>query len=206
MGKITYKNGLHPSRIGSLVPDPKFYESDMIHLSEYLGKPITKADYPLIVDFVELISSLRECEGKTPNQDVLATLKSIGANPSLAVSGYENCDVTTEQLIIAALYQIGVKKLDHPSVAQIRAAALLALEDLPKEIGGRPSVYYRDRFFVGIVELWKKLGGESCTVWANYDDETTPLVSFAQYILEAIEPEGTLSNSVVAKSLRKVIA
>ncbi len=118
-GKITYKNGLHPSRIGSIVPDQKFYESDFNQLSEYVGKPISKADYPLIVEFVELISSMRGWDGKTPNQDVIATLKSIGANPSVAVLGYENCDATTEQQIIAALYQIGVRKLDSPTIAQV---------------------------------------------------------------------------------------
>ena len=205
-GKITYKKGVHPSRIGSFVEGFDLSPPHRATLAGYIGQPITDSGAATIEDFVEYIRSLNDGDERVTTQDVRATLAAIGNSKAGAVKALQNCDSLTEAQIHNGLRKIGIYDFSAPTSNQIRAAALLALADLGEGTNGRPHSFHRSEFYNGVVKLWHDVGGTDDAAWEDWEGGTTPLVLFATYLLQMIEPDTCPGYSTIAKSIRKVVA
>lgn len=204
-GKITHKNGVHPSRIGSFVEGFDLSLPHRTTLEGYVGRSICDDDAKMIEEFVEYIRSLKY-DDRINSQDVRATLTSIGNSKDGAAKAYRQCDSLTLAQIDNGLRKIGIYNFSTPTDNQIRAAALLALADLTDGTNGRPRSFYRNTFYDDVVTVWHNAGGSDDAVWEDLDGGTTPLVLFATYLLQMIEPDTCPGYSTIAKSIRKVIA
>lgn len=203
-GKITFRNGIHPSRVGGWEEPVKLTDAQLSSLCSYVGRTITDDEVLCIEDMLETVKGIRDAGDDTRAQDVIETLAAIArADDNEVHRALDHCDEFTRAVMTDALRQMG-----EPvpwEFARFRPAKLKAAAAFARVQGndGRPVKGYRIIFARAFVEIWLAMTGAPGKHWAS-PTRTSPAVKAAQLLLEAIGDP--LSASTVAKMLRKVIA
>lgn len=207
-GKITFKNGPHPTVVGAFVDPIEIGKRDWKRFEEIIGRVLVGRERKEISEGVENLRHIAQVlnSDKVSAQDIKETLRAIGGtkDDDQVRRAVSNCDAKSRALIDGALYAIGERgDFDNSKPGALRAAALLAAEPI-KGLSGRPEASSRPRVYAFARTMWGALGRTDCAVW-EIDGEATALVKFATALLAQIEdcPPG---YSVVAKGLRKVSA
>lgn len=205
-GKITFKNGIHPSRVGGWEPPVKLTDAQLVKLGELVGRPITSDEVLCIEDALETVKGMRDAETTVSAQDVKSTLTAITRATDDAIRpALEHCDEHTRALMTGALHQMGEAvpwEFARFRPLKLRMAAGHALSTLQGQ-DGRPVKGYRIIFARAFAEIWLTMTGATIKPWETNDNASAD-VRAAQMLLEAIGDP--LSLSPVAKLLRKVIA
>lgn len=215
-GKITFKGGRHPSLVGRWLQDVNLTDSDIDALSGIVGRQITSDERTRIDDILSEALNLKEEHSDyraIRSQDVVATLGAISRlEGDEVIKAFSHCDEKTKATIHCALHRMGCSPyrigggglFESLRPDLIRAAALLALEDLPGAEGGRPEKAHRKGFAKGVLSIWADMTGDQYPqVWAS-PDSASPVVQFAERLLARIGER--IDPSVMVKMLRKVIA
>lgn len=205
-GKITFRHGVHPSRVGGWVQPVKLTDAQLVSLGNYLGRAISGDEVRCIEDTLETVKGMRDAETPIGSQDVTATLQAITRAADDDIHrALKHCDEHTHALMTGALHQMGEAvpwEFARFRPLKLRMAAGHALTTA-KGQDGRPVKGHRIIFARAFAEIWLAMTGAPVKPWET-NDEASPDVKAAQLLLEAIgEP---LSLSPVAKLLRKVIA
>lgn len=202
-GKITFRNGIHPSRVGGWVQPVKLTDAQLSSLCSYVGRTITADEVLYIEDMLETVKGIRDAGDDTRSQDVIETLAAIArADDNEVHQALDHCDEYTRAVMTDALRQMG--ELVPWEFARFRPAKLKAAAGFARVRGHKPVKGYRIIFARAFVEIWLAMTGTPGKHWAIYDNSASPGVKAAQLLLEVIgEPR---SASTVAKLLRKVIA
>jgi hypothetical protein len=207
-GKITFKNGLHSSRIGELMAPLSLAECDWHRFEKIIRRSLTSKEREDISEGLENLRHIAQVlnSDKVSAQDVKKTLLAIGGTKGSdqAKQAVKNCDAKSRALIDGALYEMGERTdfEDCPPSA-FRAAALLAANGF-KGVNGAPAASSRLRVYAFARTIWAALGRNDMAMW-EIDGEATPLVKFATALLAQIE-DSPPGYSVVAKGLRRVSA
>ncbi len=209
-GKITFRNGTHPSRFGALVEPVKLTDKQLAGLNKLVGRSITLDEVTRIENLLENTKSMRDADDPIAAQDVKATLKAISRLDDDAIhDALDHCDEHTLTAITCALHQMGEPVLGEFArfrPAKLRAAALLIMyhndgQQLKGKDGPRVKVY-QIIFAHAFAEIWHAMT-DVPMMWWEANDSASPAVSAAQLLLEAIGVH--LSLSTIA-GFRKVIA
>ncbi|HRQ59590.1 MAG TPA: hypothetical protein PLN31_19410 [Azoarcus taiwanensis] len=203
-GKITFKKGMHPSRVGGWVQPVKLTDAQLASLGNYVGRAITDDKILYIEDMLETVKGIRDADDDTRSQDVIETLAAIArADDNEVHRALAHCDEHTRAAMTDALRQMG-----EPvpwEFARFRPAKLKAAAAFARVQGndGRRVKGYRIIFARAFVETWLAMTGAPVKPWEAGGTASRD-VQAAQLLLEAIGDP--LSLSPVAKLLRKVIA
>lgn len=203
-GKITFRNGIHPSRVGGWVQPVKLTDAQLSSLCSYVGRTITDDEVLCIEDMLETVKGIRDAGDDTRAQDVIETLAAIArADDNEVHRALDHCDEFTRAVMTDALRQMG-----EPvpwEFARFRPAKLKAAAAFARVQGndGRPVKGYRIIFARAFVEIWLAMTGAPVKPWEAGGSASRD-VQAAQLLLDAIGDP--LSASPVAKLLRKVIA
>ena len=202
-GKITFKKGIHPSRVGGWVQPVKLTDAQLASLGSYVGRAITDDEVLYIEDMLETVKGIRDAGDDTRSQDVIETLAAIArADDDEVHRALDHCDEFTRAVMTDALRKMG--EAVPWEFARFRPAKLKAAASIARVRGHKPVKGYRVVFARGFAEVWLAMTGTPGKHWAIYDNSASPGVKAAQLLLEVIgEPR---SASTVAKLLRKVIA
>ena len=203
-GKITFLNGLHPSREGELVQPVKLTSAQLVILGSYVGRPIAADEVLYIEDMLGTVKSMRDGDSAVISQDVKETLAAIArADDEDVHRALEHCDACTEMMVIDTLRQMG--EAVPWDFARFRPAKLKAAAAFARVQGndGRPAKGYRVVFARAFAEMWLGMTGAPVKPWAT-DGSASRDVQAAKLLLEAMGDP--LSTSPIAKLLRKVIA
>lgn len=210
-GKITFKHGLHPSRVGAFEPAIALSERALLALAAHIGRQLSPEEIERTEDVLGGVCGLRKSSDRVTAQDVRKTLEAIAcAHDDAIFVAVQNCDATTHAYIVAALHKMtrrmGLKawEFDAFEPAMLRAGALAALSNMPAGREGRPSKDGHRLYFArNFVALWRDLTGTEPTTSAT-PSTVSPAVQCAQCLLAASGE--VIDASQVAKMLRKVIA
>lgn len=203
-GKITFKNGIHPSRVGGWVQPVKLTGAQLARLRSYVGRAITDDEARHLEDMLETVKGIRDAGDDTRAQDVIETLAAIArADDNEVHQALDRCDEYTRAVMTDALRQMG--ELVPWEFARFRPAKLKAAAAFARVQGndGRRVKGYRIIFARAFVEIWLGMTGAPVKPWEAGGSASRD-VQAAQLLLEAIGDP--LSLSPVAKLLRKVIA
>lgn len=201
-GKITFRNGIHPSRIGGWVQPVKLTDAQLSSLCSYVGRSIADDEVRCIEDMLEAVKGIRDAGDDTRAQDAIETLAAIArADDNEVHRALDRCDGFTRAVMTDVLRQMG-----EPvpwAFARFRPAKLKAAAAFARVRGHKPVKGYRIIFARAFVEIWFAMTGAPFKAW-EVSGTAPPVVMAAQLLLEVIgEPR---SASTVAKMLRKVIA
>lgn len=203
-GKVTFKNGIHPSRVGGWVQPVKLTDAQLASLGSYVGRAITDDEARHLEDMLETVKGIRDADDDTRSQDVKETLAAIARADDDAVhQALDRCDEYTRAVMTDALRKMG--EAVPWEFARFRPAKLKAAAAFARVQGndGRPVKGYRIIFARAFVEIWLAMTGAPVKPW-EANGSASRDVQAAQLLLEAIGDP--LSLSPVAKMLRKVIA
>lgn len=203
-GKITFRNGIHPSRVGGWVQPVKLTDAQLASLGSYVGRAITADEVLYIEDMLETVKGIRDADDDTRSQDVKETLAAIArADDNEVHRALAHCDEHTRAVMTDALRQMG--EAVPWEFARFRPAKLKAAAAFARVQGndGRRVKGYRLIFACTFVEIWLGMTGAPVKPWEAGGTASRD-VQAAQLLLEAIGDP--LSLSPVAKLLRKVIA
>jgi len=203
-GKITFKNGIHPSRVGGWVQPVKLTDAQLASLGNFVGRAITADEVLYLEDMLEAVKGIRDADDDTRAQDVIETLAAITRADDDAVHrALEHCDEFTRAVMTDALRQMG--EAVPWEFARFRPAKLKAAAAFARVQGndGRRVKGYRIIFARAFVEIWLGMTGAPVKPW-EANGSASRDVQAAQLLLAAIGDP--LSGSPVAKLLRKVIA
>lgn len=203
-GRITFKNGIHPSRVGGWVQPVNLTDAQLSSLCSYVGRPITADEVLYLEDMLETVKGIRDAGDDTRAQDVIETLAAIvRADDNEVHRALDHCDEFTQAVMTDALHQMG--EAVPWEFARFRPAKLKAAAAFARVQGndGRPVKGYRIIFARAFAEIWLAMTGAPVKPWEAGDSASRD-VQAAQLLLEAIGDP--LSASPVAKMLRKVIA
>lgn len=190
-GKATYRNGVHPSQEGGLIPGIEFDQATIDGLSRVVGRDLTSDEVERLQDFAALCRHWRESDVFISSQDVIATLAAIAKEPDERVQqAFEDCDADTHCQIVRALYRMGEKRFARQAFlpAKIKAAALLALSEIPRRPPGRREDGPRQHFLRGIHGIWADLTGENGKAWTDGSGKVSPVLEFSALLLRIVEP------------------
>ena len=203
-GTITFRKGLHPSRVGGWEEPVKLTDAHLRCLGNYVGRAINADEVLYIEDMLEAVKGIRDAGDDTRAQDVIETLAAIARADDDAVHrALEHCDEFTRAMMTDALRQMGEAvpwEFTRFRPAKLKAAAAFARvqgNDGPRVKG------YRLIFARAFAEIWLAMTGAPVKPWEAGGSASRD-VQAAQLLLEAIGDP--LSLSPVAKLLRKVIA
>lgn len=205
-GKITFRHGMHPSRVGGWVQPVKLTDAQLASLGNYVGRSVTADEALYIEDMLETVKGMRDAETPIGSQDVVATLTAITRAADDDIHrALAHCDEHTRALMTGALHQMGESvpwEFARFRPLKLRMAAGHALTTAQGR-DGRPVKGYRIIFARAFAEVWLAMTGAPVKPWETNDSASAD-VRAAQMLLEAIGDP--LSLSPVAKLLRKVIA
>lgn len=203
-GKITFRNGIHPSRVGGWEEPVKLTDAQLASLGSYVGRTINADEVLYIEDMLEAVKGIRDAGDDTTAQDVKETLAAIArADDNEVHRALDHCDEFTRAVMTDALRQMG--EAVPWEFARFRPAKLKAAAAFARVQGknGRHVKGYRIIFARAFVETWLAMTGEPVKPWEAGGSASRD-VQAAQLLLEAIGDP--LSASPVAKLIRKVIA
>ena len=212
--KATFKRGLHDSRRGELVQHVGVDCVTLEKIERTIGRPLLPDHTKRINEIVEAFTATNVGGETVSNQEVVVTLQAISKEPDdLIQDAFENCDEQTHCAITRALYRMGERRFrgGYPP-ARIKAAALLALSELPKGAPGRPRNDRRARLLAVVAPLWREITGEEGKAWTDGSGAASPMLTFAALLLCCVEPgwkRGGLEDqdlSALAKQLRTINA
>lgn len=202
-GKITFRKGIHSSRIGGWEAPVSLSASQLGKLARLIKREVTENEKTDIEDMLEMIRGLHS-DLPVSSQDAIATLKAIcgAGDPHKALA---HCDEFTKSIMIDTLRkwdQANPWEFDQMRPELLRGAAGDACRKVQGR-NGRPSKGYRIVFARSFAEIWLALTGRPIAP-SEADGVASPDVEAAHLLLEATGDVVCLS--VVAKLLRKVIA
>lgn len=212
--KATFRNGLHPSREGEIIEIAGIDPSILDQIKRAIGRPLLPDHTKRIGQLIEAFAVTNGSREKISNQEIVITLRAISNEPDDFIQeAFENCDEQTHCAIIRALYRMGNRRFrSMPPPAMIKAAALLALSELPKGAPGRPRNERRTMFLAAVKQLWKDITGDEGKAWTDGSGATSPLLTFAALLLRCVEPGWKRDGldeqdlSALAKQLRAINA
>lgn len=212
--KATYRNGRHPSRDGGWVQCDDLDKATIEQIGRAVGYQLQPDHVARIQGFIETFKGLNDAEVPISHQEVVVTLQAIAKEPDERVQeAFDNCDEHTHCMIVRALYRMGERTFRVPfPLAKVKAAALLAHQELPRGESGRPRADRRMMFLRAVLSLWRDLTGTEGKAWTDGSGAASPMLVFAALLLRYVEPgwkPGDLEEqdlSALAKQLRKVNA
>lgn len=182
-GKNTFKDGLHHTRIGRVVPNVELTLADWDELHSASSHAFDQQNRDEINHRLSMFREEFKWNRENPSfQDVKRTLKAIlNSTPDEAVIAARNCDAYTIAYMDDASWRLmGLRKFaDEIPGEQVKTAAALALENLPSIVGGRPSKSHLKRLAEYCYELWQATGNDSAKAWHNGYGDSSPIVRFA---------------------------
>lgn len=207
-GKITFRSGMHPSRVGGWASAVKLTDAQLTALGGLIGRPINDDEALVIEAVLETVKGMRDAEiaSTISSQDVKATLAAISRADDLEIyRALQDCDEHTDALMTDMLRQMGESvpwEYARFRPVKLRMAAEHALRSAQGQ-DGRPMKGYRIIFARAFTEIWQNMTGAPVKPWESSDSASQD-VQAAKLLLEAIGDP--LSLSPVAKLIRKVIA
>lgn len=197
-GKITYKAGLHPSRIGGIVDSVAIGTGEWRELEKALGA-IDDADRENISDMCAMLRDIAE-EDRVSSADIRETLNALACkrDDDKLLQAVNNCDADTRAQLDLHLY-----RLDGPDfwktsqvsqgrlATKYRAAALLAEKSFKPPRGKRTQGWQRlaAEYAVQLCD-WR---GLPTTAHARNEGicDPSPIVAVLQVLLGVVDPIGS---------------
>ncbi len=198
-GRITWRQRRTPNAraLGAATLRPATVRA----LSAALGRPLAAGELALIGERLALLEWHRDTLHKQVRRiDIAATLRAFASenDPQSALRG---TDATSRALLVERLLlDMGRRWYEAlaPEAADIRAAAALALQSLPRQRTG-PRATWLHLAAADARDLWLHFGGPPSKPAAR-GDYATPIVRFACALFEAAG--APRSPAAVAKLLR----
>lgn len=76
-GKITFRHGVHPSRVGGWEQPVKLTDAQLASLGNFVGRPITPDEVLYIEDMLETVKGMRDAETPIGSRAAAATHLSL---------------------------------------------------------------------------------------------------------------------------------
>lgn len=204
-GRITFKNGRHPSRDGGWVEPIEISAGDWKLLQEAAGD-LTAADKEAIAYLCENYRDIAK-DSSVGMPDIRATLTAMmGLSDEVELTqALANCDASSRALMDGALYSMDGAEFWRRNIrpSKIRAAAWLALQRLPLDRGGGRKKAWRRLVAEWALEFCGRKGlGDKA--WTGLNG-STPAVQLLMALLWIIDPgKPPEDESVAVKLLNEV--
>jgi hypothetical protein len=200
-GKITYRNGLHPTQMGRWLRDVKFATEDRERIRDCLGRELTSQELERLESRLTFVAGRydEERDARVSTQDIKKTLTALTRinDDTKLIASYGQMDSSTECVVLTELHHLGERVTDinyAPFPERLRQAAQSALHLYETSgtfyrgasgsiSGGAPVQAWRQDFACVIFEEWAKLGRQDGRAFLDASTgEYSPIVKFAQAI------------------------
>ena len=213
-GKVTYRSGRHPSRIGGIVEPVTIGPGEWRELEKALG-PLDGAAREAISDGCAILREIAS-DASVSSADIRATLEAIAdeKDDTKLFEAVEYCDAATRAQIDLQVYRMNGSdfwlagdKTPENVAAAFRAAAGLAAKDFAQTRGKRKQGWQRlAAEYAAQLAAWRGLPttAHARDEWKN---NPSPVVAVLQTLLGIVAPENSAqSESWCVKLLGEINA